>query len=960
MNKKLLLFSLLLFSSSLFSQVPTTLYEQADHERMTQWVDSVFSQMTLDDKVGQLFMPIIESTPGWRNRVAGYIRNQRVGGVLFSRGTLVQQAEATNFFQSIADIPLMISLDGEWGLAMRLTDAPRYPRNMIVGAIQCPYILFRYGYEVARQCREMGIHVNFAPTIDVHTNPRNPVIGTRAFGECPQTVAWQGIAYSRGLEAGRVMATGKHFPGHGDTDTDSHYVLPTISHSLERLEAVELYPFRAFVNAGLSGIMIGHLNIPALNTNGLPSTLVPAIGKGLLQEEMGFTGLTFTDGMAMLGVANQPNKSVRAILAGNDIVLGVANQPAEFASVRQAVLDGVIPKELLVEKVRRVLSWKFILGVHEFTPINTSGLAERVNAPSSDMVMREIYDAAMTLVTNNDNLIPLSGLETTRIASVAIGATAGNTFQRYLQMQGDVTTFQVANVAAVSGLNLRNFDLVIVSIHGANMTEAPALTTLLNQHNSVLTLFAMPQRLDHFQISTANANAVLVAYDNTDHAQRAAAHGIFGGIGLSGRLPVSAGGFAVGTGIDTKKTRLSFSIPEAVGIPSSRLEAIDRIVLEGVEQRAFPGAQVLIAKDGVVFYNRAFGRFDHGAGATVTTETVYDLASITKVVATVPAIMKLFDQQRIRLQDPIGRFIPQAQGTDKANLTIRTLLFHESGLPAFIPFQNAALNRNNSGGRFVSGLLSSHRSDHYHFRVANNVYASQQMHEQILTDILESTIRNRGRYRYSCLNFILLKKAIENISQTDLHSFTQEHFFRPLGATSTTFTPLHYMSIDRIPATENDPIFRQQHIRGHSHDEASALFGGVSGNAGLFSNATDLAKMAQMLLNGGTYGGERFLSEETVRLFTSTRSGVSRRGLGFDKTDPRRASSAPTSPSTPLEVYGHTGFTGTSLWIDPTNNMIFIFLSNRVNPSRSPNRLNTLNIRERIQEEIYRILAEGR
>jgi beta-glucosidase-like glycosyl hydrolase/CubicO group peptidase (beta-lactamase class C family) len=955
-KKTFLSLAILLIATTLPAQVPTTLYEQANRERMTQWVDSVFARMTLDDKVGQLFMPIVESTPGWRNRVAGYIRNQRVGGVLFSRGTLVQQAEATNFFQSIADIPLMIALDGEWGLAMRLTDAPRYPRNMIVGAIQDPEILWRYGYEVARQCREMGIHVNFAPTIDVHTNPQNPVIGTRAFGECPQTVAWQGIAYSRGLEAGRVMATGKHFPGHGDTDTDSHYVLPTITHDLARLDSVELLPFREFVNAGLSGVMVGHLDVPALNTNGIPSSLCPHIVTDLLKNDMGFTGLTFTDGMAMLGVSNQPNKSVRALLAGNDIVLGVVNQPAEFASVRQAVIDGIISEEMLEEKVRRVLSWKFILGVHEFTPIETRGLVQRVNSPEAELVQRMIYDGAMTLIKNNDDLIPLTGLDRTRIASVAIGAPTGNTFQRYLRKYADVSTFQAANVAAVSGLNLHDFDLTIFSIHANNISETAVLQDLIRDKNAVLVLFTPPTRLDSFRVSTTNANAVLVAHDNTDFAQRSAAQGIFGGIAMSGRLPVSAGGFSSGTGIETPKTRLSFSIPEAVGIPSEKFEAIDRIVLEGVEQRAFPGGQVLVAKNGVVIYNRAFGNFDHGAGAEVTLETVYDLASITKVAATVPAIMKLFDQQKIRLQDPISRFVPETRGSNKANLNIRTLLMHESGLVPFIPFHNSAIDRSSSANRFIPGLLSTQRSDIYRFQVANGVYASQRMHDQILREIIDSNLRNRGRYRYSCLNFILLKKAIENIAETDLHTFVQQNFFRRLGATSTTFNPLNYMSIDLIPPTENDPTFRRQHIRGHAHDESAALFGGISGNAGLFSSATDLAKFAQMLLNGGKYGGERFLSEETVRLFTATRSGVSRRGLGFDKTEPR-FSTSPTSPSTPLEVFGHTGFTGTSLWIDPTNNLIYIFLSNRVNPSRSPNRLNSLNIRERIQEELYGMIG---
>jgi beta-glucosidase-like glycosyl hydrolase/CubicO group peptidase (beta-lactamase class C family) len=956
MTRNLTLFAIFLIASTLSAQTIPTLYQQADKQSMNHWVDSIFSRMTLDDKVGQLFMPIVESTPAWRNRVAGYIRNQRVGGVLFSRGTLAQQAEATNFFQSIANTPLMISLDGEWGLAMRLTDAPRYPRNMVVGAIQDPEIIRRYGYEVARQCREMGIHVNFAPTVDVHTNPRNPVIGTRSFGENPETVAWQGIAYSKGLEANSVLAVAKHFPGHGDTAEDSHFTLPTILHDLERLDSVELLPFREYIEAGLSGVMIGHLDVPALHTNGIPSSLCPHIGNDLLKNDMGFRGLTFTDGMAMQGVSNQPNKSVRALLAGNDIVLGVVNQPAEFESVKRAVEDGTISQELLEEKVRRILSYKYILGVHKFTPINTNGLVRRVHSAEAEQVQREIYDGAMTLIKNDNDIVPLTGLDRITIASVAIGAQAGNTFQQYLRRFGDVTTFQAANVAAVSSINrLREFDLIIFSIHANNISEAAALQELARDKKSILVLFTSPYRLDNFRSTTGNADAVLVAHDDTQFAQRSAAQGIFGGIAMSGKLPVSAGGFSSGTGIDTQKTRLSYALPEAVGIPSERFAVIDQIAMEGVTRGAYPGCQVLVAKNGKIIYSRSFGTFDpNGAGAEVTDETVYDLASITKVAATVPAIMKLFDERKLRLQDPISNFVSEARGTDKASTTIRTLLLHESGMVAFIPFYRAALNQSGAP-RFHSHLIASRSSDTFNRPIANELYASEAMRDTLLNDLLNSNLRNRGRYRYSCLNFILLQKAIENISKTDLNTFVQENFFSRLGATSTTFNPLNSMSIDVIPATENDPVFRQQHIRGHVHDEAAAVLGGIAGNAGLFSNANDLAKLAQMWLNGGEYGDERFLSAETVRLFTSTRSSVSRRGLGFDKTE-LRSTAGPASPSTPIEVFGHTGFTGTAFWVDPKNDMIYIFLSNRVNPSRSPNRLNSLNIRERIQEELYRMI----
>ncbi|MDR0332156.1 MAG: serine hydrolase [Dysgonamonadaceae bacterium] len=950
------LFAILFIATTLSTQTTPTLYEQADKQSMNRWVDSVFSRMTLDDKVGQLFMPIVESTPAWRNRVAGYIRNQRVGGILFSRGTLVQQAEATNFFQSITDTPLMISLDGEWGLAMRLTDAPRYPRNMIVGAIQDPEIIRRYGAEVARQCREMGIHVNFAPTVDVHTNPRNPVIGTRSFGENPETVAWQGIAYSKGLEANGVLAVAKHFPGHGDTAEDSHFTLPTILHDLERLDSVELLPFREFINAGLSGVMIGHLDVPALNTNGVPSSLCPHIGNDLLKNDMGFRGLTFTDGMAMQGVSNQPNKSVRALLAGNDVVLGVVNQPAEFESVKRAVEDGTISQELLEEKVRRILSYKYILNVHKFTPINTNSLSRRVNSAEAEQIQREIYDGAMTLIKNENDIIPLTSLDRMKIASVAIGTQAGNTFQQYLRRYGDVTTFQAANVAAVSGINrLREFDLIIFSIHANNISEAAALQELARDKKSILVFFTSPYRLDNFHNTTGNADAVLVAHDDTQFAQRSAAQGIFGGIAMSGKLPVSAEGFPSGTGIETQKTRLSFSMPEAVDISSERFAIIDQIAMEGVTQGAYPGCQILVAMNGKIIYNRAFGTFDPGgAGSEVTAETVYDVASITKVAATVPAIMKLFDERKLRLQDPISNFVPEARRTDKASTTIRMLLLHESGMVPFIPFYRTALNQGGDS-RFHSHLIASQSSNTFNRPVSNGLYASEAMRDSVLSTLLNSNLRNRGRYRYSCLNFILLQKAIENISKTDLNTFVQENFFNRLGATSITFNPLSSMSIDVIPATENDPIFRRQHIRGYAHDEAAAVLGGIAGNAGLFSNANDLAKLAQMWLNGGEYGGERFLSAETVRLFTSTRSSVSRRGLGFDKTEPR-STAGPASPSTPIEVYGHTGFTGTAFWVDPKNDMIYIFLSNRVNPSRSPNRLNSMNIRERIQEELYRML----
>lgn len=964
------------------AQVTTTLYEQADKEQMQAWVDSLYRSMSLDERVGQLFMPIVEPDNSWRSRIAGYIRNQKVGGLLFAGGVLTRQAEVTNYAQRLAATPLMIALDGEWGLSMRLSDAPAYPRNLIVGAISDEETVRHYGREVARQCKAMGIHVNFAPSIDVHTNPRNPVIGTRSYGENARRVARHGIAFAKGLEEGGVMAVAKHFPGHGDTESDSHMTLPTIRHDRERLEQVELYPFRQYINAGLSGMMIGHLNVPSLHTGEMPATLSPEIGLELLKKEMGFSGLTFTDAMAMKGVSGQTEASVKALLAGNDILLGVVNLHQEFAAVKQAVEEGTLPVALLEEKVRKILTYKFILGLESFTPIQSATIHNMVNAPSAEWIQRKIYDKAITLVRNEEELLPLKRLDTTRIASVAVGASSSNQFQHTLKKYGAVTPYRVATTAAISKIEeLGDYDLIILSIHSDKIEDDEPLQQLTNDKRVVLVLFTNPYRLNNFGNSAATSSAVVMAYDATAYAQSSAAQALFGGIEITGRLPVTIDSIAEGTGIQTRKVRLSYSLPEEVGIPSERLNQIETIAMEGIRQRAYPGCQIMVVKEGVVIYERALGTFNYERDEAVTDETVYDLASVTKASATLPAVMKLYDEKKIRLQDPIGKFVGETRGSNKANINIRSLLLHESGITAFIPYYRSAIDEKSYTGnlfgrrsaryhvryagawgrtdyRFLPDLISTSESDIYHLPVADKLYASDKMHDVLLKEIIETPLRRKGSYRYSCLNFMLLREALESLTGSDLDSYVKQQFYHKLGATSTTFQPLKYLPLERITPTEKDPFFRKQHLRGYVHDEGAALFGGISGNAGLFSDANDLAKLYQMWLNGGEYGGERLLSKETVKLFTTMKSNVSRRGLGFDKPDPHNSRLSPTGPATPVEVYGHTGYTGTSFWIDPLHDMIYIFLSNRVNPSRSPNRFSTLSIRERIQEELYKALKD--
>lgn len=983
MIRSLLISILFIFTLSAPAQVVPHLYRQADQGEMNRWVDSVYNTLTQEEKVGQLFMPIAEPSHSWKPKISKYIRDQKIGGLLFSKGTMAQQANITNYAQSISGVPLLIALDGEWGLSMRLTDAPRFPKNIIIGAITDDSLLTLYGQEVARQCREMGIHVNFAPSIDVHTNPDNPVIGTRSYGENPMNVARQGIAFARGLEMNGVMAVAKHFPGHGDTSRDSHKTLPTIKHSRERLEEVELYPFREYINAGLSGIMSGHLNVPELKTKGMPASLSPAVGVTLLKKEMGFAGLTFTDGMAMKGVASQPDASVRALLAGNDVILGVTNQQKAFESVNEAVTQGTLPDSLLEKKVRKILSYKYILGAHRFSPINSSTIHRRVETPRTTWLQHRIYDRAVTLLKNKHERLPLKGLDTTQITSVALGTSSSNTFQQYLKKQGDVQTLQAKTaedyLKEKEGKELKKQDLLIVSIHDSRAADVTSLQQLTGNTPFILVFFTMPYATDQYKQVMEAADAVVLAYDDTSFAQMSAAQGIFGGIGFGGRLPVTTALFQEGSGLITQKTRLGYSMPEERGLSSEQFAEIDHIALEGIRQKAYPGCQILVAKDGVVIYEKEFGRFDYGHSPQVNSETVYDLASVTKASATLPAVMKLYDEKKLALLDPIDKFVPETKGSNKAKIPLRSLLFHESGITSFIPYYTSAIDPRSYTGslfgphsrtyhvryagawgrtdyRFLPDLISGDSTVQFYLPVAEGLYASDKMHDVLLKDVIASPLKTKGRYTYSCLNFMLLKEAVEQITKQDLDRYVKTAFYRKLGATTTTFQPLKYLPADRIPPTENDPFFRRQHLRGYVHDEGAALFGGISGNAGLFSNAGDLAKLFQMWLNGGVYGGERYLSEGTVKLFTTAKSSVSRRGLGFDKPDPGNSNASPTSPGTPVEVYGHTGYTGTCFWIDPTNNMIYIFLSNRVNPDRSPNRLSTLKTRERIQEKIYKIL----
>lgn len=972
------------------AQTIPNMYRNVDQAKMNHWVDSVFDAMSYDERIGQLFMVIAEPKSDNRNmqRLLRYVNEIKIGGILFHKGNPVTQAEVTNRLQKASRVPMFVSLDGEWGLSMRLSGTTRFPKNMMLGAIEDNKLITEYGKEVARQCKELGIQINFAPDIDVNSNTDNPVIGLRSFGENPVAVADKGLAYARGLEGEGIISVSKHFPGHGDTSEDSHNTLPSVHHDRARLDSVELYPFRRYIYDGYAGVMTGHLYVPALDkTRNLPSSLSRPIVTGLLKEELGFRGLCFTDALAMKGATTSKldNPSVKALLAGNDILLAPAAPINDFTAVKEAIDEGILNIEDIEAKCIKILQYKYITGLNKYSPIEVKGLSKRLNSPHAAWLAAKLNAEAITLLKNEADMIPLRQLDKKKIAALSIGSPVGNDFQEMLGRYDSVAYFSISRSSTAAQVQqvyrqLEKYDVIICSIHTVRIPESQLLRTLASKKELVYAFFTLPYFCKDYKNSIQKAKAVVMGYEATPLAQEYAAQLIFGGIPAKGKLPVTIPGlYYAGTGIFTEKTRLGYHEPEEAGANPIRLDVIDSIVEEGLEKKAYPGCQVLVAKDGMVIYDKSFGYFDYSERQPVRENSVYDLASASKAAGTLLAVMKAYDEKKFTLNNKISEYIPELKDSNKKDLNIKEMLYHQSGVVSTINFYLNAIDKDSYKGslysreknathpvrfdaktfvrndfKYLPDLVSDKKKPGFTTEVARDFYLHDSFKDSIMQEIKDSRLGTRGKYVYSCVNFIMLKMMVENQMKQPMDQLLHNDFYSRLGARHTTYTPLKVMDTLQIVPTENDQFVRRQLIRGYVHDEAAAFQGGVSGNAGLFSNANDLAKVLQLFLNQGKYGNEQYLSPETCRLFTQSKSPTSRRGLGFDKPAVGSHKGSPCSSLTPPSVYGHTGFTGTCFWVDPTNQLLYIFLCNRVNPSRANSKLSALDIRTRIQDAIYK------
>ncbi len=946
------------------------------------WADSVIYYLQPDERIAQLTMVAAWSnndTTHSKSELDSLITHYKIGGLIFFQGGPVRQVILTNYYQSISKTPLLIGIDGEWGLAMRLDSTIRFPRQMTLSAIRDDDMIYKMGAEIACECNRLGIHLNFSPDADINNNPANPIIGSRSFGDEREMVTHNAIIYMNALQDNRLLATAKHFPGHGNTDTDSHLALPLINQTKWELDSVELYPFRKMIDAGVASVMVAHLNVPAYDSvANQPSTLSSGIVTDLLKEKMGFKGIVFTDALNMKGITANAIPGVvdkQAFLAGNDVLLYSEDVPKAIEQIHLAVENCEIKQEEIDARVKKVLMAKYWCGLNHYQPVDLNNIYEDLNMPLAKLLQQQLYEKALTLLSNKDSIIPLIRLDTLKIASVVIGneksnytnAVLGeqNAFQEQLLQYARVDCYALPHDASSSAFqavknSLSAYNLIILSLHGTTMNAAKNfhiseasiqfINEVLEKHNVIFVDFGNAYTLSKIY-DLSKAKAVLLAYEDMPVVQNAASQLLFGGIASSGHLPVEASSlFHRNKGIGTTSpVRLKYTLPEEVGLQTHDLSAIDSIALKAIKAGAMPGCQVLVAKDGKVVYNKSFGTHTYNDATTVTNKDLYDIASVTKIASTCLVTMNLYEQGMLDLNQPLSKYLTASKNTNKKNIIIRDMLAHQAGLQSWIPFWKFTMD----GDHPSNTIYHKEESKNYSYRVADNLYINNSYEDSIMQWVYDTKMGERGKYLYSDLGPILMKAIIEQSTSTALDKFVEQKYYRPLGLHNITFKPREKFELKRIIPTEDDTAFRKQLIHGDVHDPAAAMLGGVSGNAGLFCNANDLAVIMQLLLNRGLYGGTQYFKQTTVNLFTKQQFPGNRRGLLFDKPEPDSTKSSPTCRSASLKTFGHQGFTGTCVWVDPQYNLIYIFLSNRVNPDASNDKLVKMNVRTDIQQVIY-------
>lgn len=936
-----------------------------------KWVDSVYNSLSMSEKVGQLFMvqAFSNGTKEEENKIRSLISEEHIGGLIFSKGGPGRQAVLTNDYQDRANVPLLIGMDAEWGLSMRLDSTYAFPWNMTLGAIKNTKLIEQTGEHIGEHCERLGVHFNFAPVVDINTNPKNPIIGNRSFGEDRDDVTKNSLAFMKGMQSAGVLASAKHFPGHGDTEDDSHLTLPSISFSESRIDSVELYPYKTLIKNGLASVMVAHLNVPSLvKDQGNPSSLAPEIVTDLLKSKLNFKGLIFTDALTMKGAANYGDTGtidLMAFQAGNDVLLMSQDVKAGKSKILKAIEDGRISEKRLEESVKKILMSKYKVGLNNYMPIEVANIFNDLSRIEDDILNDDLFENAITVVRNEKKLLPLRNLETKNIAYVKLGDDKGSDFIKELRKYTKVHEISADKLSDLKN-KLQNYNTVIIGFHRSNdnpwksykfsKKDLLTLNAIAKSHVVILDIFVKPYALAQIE-DVADIEGIVVSYQNSKTSQAKSAQIIFGAIGAKGKLPVSSGSFKAGTSLTYNAlNNLSYGLPESVDMDSKKLLKLDSLANYAVSEKMTPGIQLLVARRGKVIYNKSFGYHTYKRKISVKDDDLYDVASLTKILATLPLLMELEEQKVVSLNSKLGQILPYYKNSNKANISLKQMLSHYAKLKPWVPFYAATLDSidNRPSNEYYSKIPSKK----FNIEVTNNLYLRADYSDSINNIIKETDLLNRLKYRYSDLPYYILKQFIETHYDQKLNELVEQHLYNPIGANNTTYNPRERFSLTKIVPTEVDTYFRYQEIHGYVHDMGAAMQNGVGGHAGVFSNANDVAKLMQMYLQKGFYGGRRYFMLETIDKFNKCYYCYkdNRRGVGFDK--PQLEEEGPTCGCVSSLSFGHTGFTGTMTWADPEEEIVYVFLANRTYPEAGKNRLLRENIRTEMQRLIYEAIIE--
>ncbi|MEZ4722893.1 MAG: serine hydrolase [Flavobacteriales bacterium] len=906
--------------------------------------DSIMSSLSDRERIAQLF--ILTNVMKTTLNPGGYMM-----------GSEVSELEETN------KLPFYVGLD--------LRKSNDYLSGQLLSASNNHEALHAYSKVMAGDVRTKGCNFIIGPSLDIFYNDDNGPMDRGSLSDTSSIVIQQAEAIIGGFRDGGVMAVAGSFPGIGNSGIQQEKMLPSIRSRSHQLFGEDMVPFKALINNGLQSIMVSNAYVPALDSgaNLLASTSYKV--HSALRDQLGFNGLCWTDLSEISNTTGESEPIIQALIAGSDVIITSRDLESSVSEVEQSVALGLITMEEIDSRCKRIIQSKLWLKKQA-----AMGDSKRDKKPMNvqlELESRRMVSSSLTLLRNQENLIPLKHLDTLNIAVVSISDSGTPQLHELFERYSVVTTYDLKLASLEEGLaafqkQQDEFNLVIIL--GAPEEDMPRKRYGLGEHyQSVIERIAFPQRSILVWEGNPKAllyvsgiptiSSIIAGYEPTPWTKDYVAQAIYGGRPLNGSLKRKVGNeFEREFGIHTKKTRLAYGIPEEVGIDRNDLKKISEIVDAAIREKATPGAQVWFAKDGVVVYDEAFGHHTYQNEDTVKKSDLYDLASITKIAGSMAGLMKLTQDSLFNLDYNLCDYLPEwVDTTEYMQMGMRDIFAHQAGLPAFIPFYQNTVKK----GVPRYDIYSIAQSEIYPYKVARELYINREQPDRMFRQILTHPIKSEKKYLYSDVGYYFAQRIIEKQSGMKMADYLDLKFYKPMGMSTMTYNPLDKFDKSRITPTEFDRYFRNQLVHGYVHDPGSAMLGGVGGHAGLFSNANDLGKLMQMYLNGGTYGGEKFFDSTVIADFVRCQfcDNDNRRGAGFDKPL-RNGTAGPSCGCTDREAFGHQGFTGTVTWADPGENVVYVFLSNRVYPNAENKKLAEMNVRTDIQKVFYESLKKGR